>query len=66
MYTNIIKYNENLIVMIEEFCSNGSLLDYINKRWFKNKYWKEKKRMKKNIIEVITYLDGKKHCTLKY
>ena len=56
---------EDLIIMIEELCSNGSLLDYVNNKGFKNNT--EKKRMMKNIIEVIAYLHGKNiaHCDIK-
>ena len=52
-------------VIIEEYCSQGNLLDYILKIGFREE--KEKKRIMRNFIETIAYLHSKRiaHCDIK-
>lgn len=59
------KENEKLFVIILEYCSNGSMLEYVNNRKFKNKT--EKKKMMKDIITAVFFLHEMNiaHCDLK-
>lgn len=55
--------NQNMKIIIFEYCSQGNLFDYINNQHFKN----EKKKMMRSIIEAIAYLHEKgiPHCNIK-
>lgn len=56
---------EEFIILIEEFCPNGSLLNYVNTEGFKNK--KEVRLVSRGITEAIKYLhdEGIAHCDIK-
>lgn len=56
---------EEFVIIIEEYCSNGTLLDYIYKNEQKND--KQKKEIIINIAEGLKYLHnlGIAHCDIK-
>lgn len=62
---DVFEMSNELIVMIEEYCPNGTLLEFINKKRFKTE--KEKKQMMKSVIQAVAYLHEKKiaHCDIK-
>lgn len=74
-HPNIIKFyeafeikndqNQDLFVLILEYCHNGSMLEYINNKRFKNK--NEKKKMMRSLVETIIYLQEMRiaHCDIK-
>ena len=57
--------NEEMKVIIEEYCSQGNLLDYILKKGFKDE--NEKTRIMRSFFEAILYLHSKHiaHCDIK-
>lgn len=57
--------NEELIIVIEEYCSKGNLLKYIKNHSFKNS--QERIYIEKGIIEGVKHLHnlGYAHCDLK-
>ena len=56
---------EEFIVLIEEYCSNGTLLDFVINQNFKDE--NEKKKMMKELVSGINYLHkiGIAHCDIK-
>ena len=57
--------NQNLKIIIFEYCSQGNLFDYINNQQFKDE--NEKKKMMRGIIQAVSYLHEKgiPHCNIK-
>lgn len=74
-HPNIVKFyemfkifnddNEEFIVIIEEYCPKGCLLDYMNNFGFKNDM--EKKKVQVGLVNAIKYLheQGIAHCDIK-
>lgn len=56
--------NETYIVIIEEYCSKGSLSSFINKYGLKSKY--VRKNIEKGLLESVRYLHGLgyAHCDI--
>lgn len=61
--------NQNLKIIIFEYCSRGNLFDYINNQSFQkeNENENKKKKMMRGIIQAIAYLHEKgiPHCNIK-
>ena len=57
--------NDEFKVIIEEYCSNGNMFEYILNNKLKSEY--EKKKIMKNIIDAISYIHKKgiAHCDIK-
>lgn len=57
--------NEEFIVLIEEFCPNGTLLEYVNSK--ETQMSIELRRISREITEAIKYLhdEGIAHCDIK-
>lgn len=76
-HPNIIKFydafeisndhNKKLFIIIQEFCSRGSLLTFINDGGLRNRTKNENNKMMRNIIEAVSYLHKMKiaHCDIK-
>lgn len=59
------KYDEDFIVIIEEYCKNGNIIHYINERGFKNH--DEKIKIASELVDALQYLHEKgiAHCDVK-
>ena len=59
--------NQKLFVIIEEFCSRGSLFDFVNDGFLKNRRKNENKRMIRGFLEAVSYLHkmNVSHCDIK-
>lgn len=56
---------EELIIIIEEFCSKGDILTFMNKKSFKNKF--ERKNIERGMVDAVKYLHalGFAHSDIK-
>lgn len=58
--------NEDIIIIIEEYCSKGNLSSYINKYGFKSK--DERKKIELQLINSVKYMHGLgyAHCDIRF